>query len=344
MEIALLEYTKTTLEEILAIDSPGGFTKGAARYVADALTAMGYAPVYTKKGGVFCELCGTDEADGLLLSAHIDTLGAMVATVKGNGRLKLSPIGGFSANNVEAENVRVYTRSGNAVSGTVQLVNASVHVNRDFAKTERTFDTVECLLDEDVHTAEDVAALGIGTGCFVCADPRFTITPSGYIKSRFLDDKLSVAILLAYAKHLKESGITPKRRIYLHFTVFEELGHGGAATMPAGVTEMMAVDMGCVGEGLACTEREVSICVKDSSGPYSQEMVTKLLTAAQEKHIAHAVDVYPHYGSDCSAAQSTFDVRCVVIGPGVYASHGYERSHLSGVENTFALICAYTEV
>lgn len=344
MEKNTLDYTMDVLKEILAVDSPGGFTAAAADYVCDRLTEMGYAPARTNKGGVVCCLGGADASDGLLLSAHIDTLGAMVSAVKGNGRLKMVPIGGVDANNIECECVRIYGRDGRVITGTVQLINPSVHVNADHAKTGRTFDTVECVPDEDVHTAEEMHALGIDTGSFVCFDTRFTVTPSGYIKSRFLDDKLSVAILLGYAKYLKENGITSRRQIWLHFTVYEEVGHGGGATMPDGITEMLAVDMGCVGDGIACTEKQVSICCKDASGPYNYEMTTRLMSLAKEKSIGHAVDVYPHYGSDCSAAQRTFDVRCAVIGPGVFASHGYERSHIDAVKNTFDLICAYTDV
>jgi len=344
MEQNILSYTLDTLRGLLGKDSPSGFTEKAAQYVSDALSHMGYTPTCTKKGGVLCCLGGEDGENGLLLSAHIDTLGAMVAGVKGNGRLKLTPVGGFNANNAEAECVRVYTRDGKTVSGTIQLTNASVHVNSGYATTARSFDTVECVLDEDVRCAEDVTALGIETGCFVCADPRTVITNSGYIKSRFLDDKLSAAILLGFARHLSENKITPKRRIYLHFTVFEELGHGASATMPAGVSEMLGVDMGCVGEGLACTEREVSVCVKDSSGPYDYGMTGRLIALAKEKGIAYAADVYPFYSSDCSAAVRTFDVKHALIGPGVYASHGYERSHTDGVKNTFDLLCAYAGV
>ncbi len=344
MEQQILDYILDVLRGILAVDSPSGFTDAAAKYACDRLVEMGYAPSITKKGGVLCCLGGEDAADALLLSAHIDTLGAMVAQVKGNGRLKLTPVGGFSANNVETESVRVYAMDGRVISGTIQLVNASVHVNPEYAKTSRTFDTLECVLDEDVKTAEDVRALGIETGCFVCADPRTVITESGYIKSRFLDDKLSAAILLGFAKYLKENGITPSRRIYMHLTVYEELGHGASATMPDGVTEMLGIDMGCVGDGLACTEREVSVCVKDSSGPYNYAMTNRLITLARENGIAYAADVYPFYSSDCSAAVRTFDVKDALIGPGVYASHGYERSHIDGVKNTFDLLCAYAEV
>ncbi len=344
MEQKILDYTVGVLTEILRVDSPSGFTDKAAEYAYELLKEMGYAPELTKKGGVLCSLGGEDAEDALLLSAHIDTLGAMVAEVKGNGRLRLTPVGGFSANNAEAECVRVYTRDGKTVSGTIQLVNASVHVNPNYSSTGRSFDTVECVLDENVRSADDIRALGIDTGCFVCADPRTVITESGYVKSRFLDDKLSAAILLGFAKYLKENEITPRRRIYMHLTVFEELGHGASATMPKGVTEMLGVDMGCVGDGLACTEHDVSICVKDSSGPYHYGMTNRLIALAKEKNISYAADVYPFYSSDCSAAVRTFDVKDALIGPGVYASHGYERSHLDGVRNTFDLLCAYVGI
>ena len=176
----------------------------------------------------------------------------------------------------------------------------------------------------------------------VCFEPRTRITPSGYIKSRFLDDKLSAAILMGYAKYLKDESVTPERRVYAHFTIYEEVGHGGSASVPEGVTEAWSVDMGCVGEGLQCTEREVSICAKDSGGPYNYDILCRLVELAKEHGIGYAVDVYPHYGSDVETTlKAGHDVRHALIGPGVYASHGYERSHRDGAENTFRLIQAY---
>ena len=195
---------------------------------------------------------------------------------------------------------------------------------------------------DEVFLREDVEKLGIMTGDFVCFDPRTTVTASGYIKSRFLDDKLSVGILLGYAKYLKEENVTPERMIYQHITVFEEVGHGGAASVPEGVTEVISVDMGCVGDGLACDETQVSICAKDSHGPYHYDVVNGLVKAAKENGIDFAVDVYPYYGSDADVALSAgYDVRHGLIGSGVYASHGYERSHVDGVKNTFELLKAY---
>ena len=221
-------------------------------------------------------------------------------------------------------------------------MDASVHVNGSYEKTERTWDTVEVLVDEDVKCREDAVKLGIMPGDYVCFEPRTRITSSGYIKSRFLDDKLSAAILLGYAKYIKDESVNPERRVYAHFTIYEEVGHGGAASVPEGVTEAWSVDMGCVGEGLQCTEREVSICAKDSGGPYNYDILCRLVELAKEHGIGYAVDVYPHYGSDVETTlKAGHDVRHALIGPGVYASHGYERSHRDGAENTFRLIQAY---
>jgi len=217
-----------------------------------------------------------------------------------------------------------------------------VHVNADYSDEKRKFGVMEVVLDEKVKSKEDVEKLGIMAGDIVCFDPRTVVTESGYIKSRFLDDKLSVGILLGYAKYLKEENIEPERMIYHHITVYEEVGHGGAASIPEGVTEVISVDMGCVGDGLSCDETQVSICAKDSRGPYNYDVVTGLIQAAKDNDIDFAVDVYPFYGSDADVALTAgYDIRHGLIGAGVYASHGYERSHKDGVENTFHLICAY---
>lgn len=342
------QYTTYAVEkavELLAIDSPTGFTKVAADWVKKEFEALGFSATLTNKGGVLVDLGGTDAENALLLEAHTDTLGGMVAEVKGNGRLRLTNLGGMRAENSETENVRVYTRAGRVIESTLQLCNASVHVNGAFADTKRSFDTTEVLLDENVKSADDARALGIEVGDIVCFDPRTRVTASGYIKSRFLDDKLSVGILLGFAKYLADNRITLSRRVYVHVTVYEEVGHGGAASVPAGVTEAISVDMGCVGDGLTCTERQVSICAKDSGGPYSYEVVGKLIDAAKATGADYAVDVYPHYGSDVEATLGGgADVRHGLIGSGVYASHGYERSHRDGVKNTLLVLRGYLNV
>lgn len=338
---AAVDYTV----QLLGIDSPTGYTAEAALWVKNQFEALGYKAQITNKGGVLADLGGKDDSDALLLEVHTDTLGGMVAQIKGNGRLKLTALGGMNANNGEAENVRIHTRDGKVYEGTLQLCNASLHVNGDYSGTNRSFDTTEVVIDEDVKSASDVKDLGIQVGDIVCFDPRTRVTESGYIKSRFLDDKLSVGILLGFAKYLKDNNIELKRRVYAHITVYEEVGHGGSASLPNGVTEAISIDMGCVGDGLDCTERQVSICCKDSGGPYSYDIVTKLINAAKKENADYAVDVYPHYGSDVEATlRAGYDIRHGLIGSGVYASHGYERSHIDGVYNTLKVLKGYLEV
>ncbi|MDO4554987.1 MAG: M42 family metallopeptidase [Lachnospiraceae bacterium] len=335
-----VKYILEQVEELLKIDSPSGFTGKVSDYLMKELQSMGYHPELTVKGGVIVSLGGKENA--LLFAAHVDTLGAVTAEIKENGRLRISPVGGLNANNVEAENCRIYTKEDQCYEGTCQLENAAIHVNTKYDEIRRSFDTVEIVLDEPVKTKEDVRALGIENGDYVCFDPKTRITPSGYIKSRFLDDKLSAAILLGFAKYVKEENIELSRKIYLYNTVYEEVGHGASSSIPPDVKETISVDMGCVGTGLACTEREVSICAKDSGGPYDSEIVRRLVKTAKKADISYAVDVYPAYGSDVEASlRAGYDMRHGLIGPGVYASHGYERSHVDGVKNTFRLITEY---
>lgn len=339
-----LDYIIKQTEAVLSIDSPSGYTKEVVDYVMEEYKKLGYNPIQTIKGGILIDLGGKNKKDGVLLEAHMDTLGAMVAEIKENGRLRLTPIGGMEANNAEAENCRVITRFHGKYDGTFQLNNASVHVNKDYAEKKREYKEMEVVLDEAVFTKEDTEKLGIRVGDFVCFEPRTRMTEKGFLKSRFLDDKLSVGILLGYAKYLKDENICLKRAVYEHITVYEEVGHGGAASVPEGVTEAISVDMGCVGEGLQCDEYKVSICAKDSRGPYNYDVVSNLIKAAEENKINYAVDIYPYYGSDVDVTLAAgYDIKHGLIGAGVYASHGYERTHKDGINNTFQLLKAYLE-
>ena len=325
------------LEKLIAIPSPTGFTKAAAEYSVERLKALGYSPEVTNKGCVLCCLGG--EGDPVVFSAHLDTLGGMVAEVKGNGRLRLTRIGGMNPNNAECENATVYTRDGKAYEGCFQMNDPSVHVNGDYSKQERNWDGMELVLDERVYSKADTEALGIATGDYVCFDPRFRVTEKGYIKSRFLDDKLSVAILFDLARRIKEENIALRRKTYIYVTVFEEVGHGCSSGLPEDAKDIISVDMGCVGQGLACREEQVSICVKDSHGPYNYDLTGELISTAKRLGLDYSLDVYPYYGSDADAAlDAGYDLRHGLIGAGVYASHGYERSHIDGAENTLKLV------
>lgn len=339
------EYARFAVEkavELLAVASPTGYTEEAARLVKGEFEKLGYSAFITEKGGVAVDFGGVGTSNALLLEAHLDTLGGMVAEINSNGTLRLSPLGGLNGFNTEGENCRVITRSGKIFDGTFLLKNPSIHVNGEFNKTDRSFDNMCLVLDENVKSAEDTKKLGIRNGDIVAFEPRTVVTKSGYIKSRFLDDKLSVASVLAFGKLLKDKKITLPRRVYLHVTVFEEVGHGAAAVPFDGITEVLSVDMGCVGDGLECDERRVSICAKDSGGPYNYSMTSRLIKAAEKTKAEYAVDVYPHYGSDAEATlRGGHDFRHALIGPGVFSSHGYERGHIDGVENTIKVLYGF---
>ncbi|MCY1712857.1 M42 family metallopeptidase [Caproiciproducens galactitolivorans] len=335
-----MQYIIDQLKNLTSIDSPSGFTGDVTKYTMEQFEKLGYAPYLTKKGCVVCDLGG--EGSPLILSAHIDTLGGMVAEIKKNGRLRITNIGGLNANNCETENCRIRTRSGKVFEGTLQMNDPSIHVNGEYSKQNRTFDDMEIVIDEEVKEKKNTEALDICNGDFVCFDPRTTVTESGYIKSRFLDDKLSVAILLGLAKELREKKLRLRRKVYVFITVYEEVGHGACGALPADAEEIISVDMGCIGEGLACDEKMVSICAKDSHGPYDYDVTNDLIRCAEDSKLNFAVDVYPYYGSDADAALAAgYDLKHGLIGAGVYASHGYERSHIDGVGNTLKLLELY---
>lgn len=325
------------LKKLTAIPSPSGYTKMAAEYLMTTLASMGYEPELSNKGNVLVTLGGSGHP--LVLAAHVDTLGAMVRSIKDNGRLRPTTLGGHQWRTADGENCTIHTRDGRVYTGVVLNKEPSAHVADD--KVEQSEENMEILLDENVDSKADTETLGIQVGDIIAMDPRTVITESGYIKSRFLDDKLSAAILLGFARAVKEEKLNLKRKVSLLFTVYEEVGHGGSY-VPADTEEMISVDMGCVGADLGCTERMVSICAKDSGGPYNYDLITELVNIAKEKGLGYAIDVYPHYGSDVEATlRAGYDIRHGLIGPGVYASHNYERSHMEGVKNTYELVKAY---
>ena len=332
-----LDYIGEQLKALTSIPSPTGFTRAVTDYVMKTLEEMGFAPERSTKGNALVCLGGEDEP--LVLASHVDTLGAMVRSIKDNGRLRPTTLGGHQWSTADGENCTVHTRDGRVYTGVVLNTEPSSHVADE--KVETLEKNMEILLDENVDTKDDVASLGIQTGDIIAMDPRTVITKSGYIKSRFLDDKLSASVLLGLARAVAAGEVKLARKVSLLFTVYEEVGHGGAF-VPADTCEMISVDMGCVGDDLGCTERMVSICAKDSGGPYNYELVSALADTAKRLSLDYAIDVYPHYGSDVEATlRAGYDIRHGLIGPGVYASHNYERSHMDGVRNTYELLRAY---
>ncbi|WP_296112925.1 M42 family metallopeptidase [uncultured Anaerococcus sp.] len=331
------------IKDLVNTPSPTGFTKLAEKYLIEKFEKLGYKPYQNNKGNVIVPINEIEGENGLLLSAHIDTLGLMVRSIKENGALRVTTLGGFPLNFVEFENVKIHTRSGKEYTGVVRLNNPAVHGSDEAKSAKRDDETMEVVIDAITHSIEETEELGIRNGDFISLDPRFRID-NGFVKSRHLDDKASAGVLLALAKEIKEKNIKINRPVYMMFTIYEEVGHGASAGHPAGITDMVAVDMGVVHEDLTCDELKVSICAKDSSGPYNYDLTNDLVKFADEINIDYGIDIYPFYGSDASAAvASDYDYRHALVGCGVAASHGYERTHEKAIKSLFDLLVNLVE-
>ncbi|MBM7642291.1 M42 family metallopeptidase [Streptococcus loxodontisalivarius] len=337
---------KTTVDYITKLTntpSPTGFTRKIMDYVQAEIQSFGYDVTRTNKGGLMVSVKGKDDSKHRIVTAHLDTLGAMVRAIKPDGRLKLALVGGFVYNAIEGENCTVHVaKNGREISGTILIHQTSVHVYRDAGTAERTQDNMEIRLDEKVTTAEETRALGIEVGDFISFDPRVVVTESGFIKSRHLDDKVSAAILIELLKTYKEENVQLPHTTHFYFSAFEEVGHGANSSLPAQAVEYLAVDMGAMGDDQATDEYTVSICVKDGSGPYHYELRQHMVALCQANDIPYKLDIYPYYGSDASAAmRAGAEVKHALLGAGIESSHSYERTHTDSVQATERLVDAY---
>lgn len=333
--------TISFLTKLLSINSPTGYTSNAVSFLRETIEDIGYETVTTPKGNLIVQVDGENAEVTRGLSAHVDTLGLMVRSINSDGTLSLTKLGGPLTPTLDGEYCEIITRDDKVYTGTILSKSPSIHVYKDASTKARDIDNLIVKLDERIETKEDVQNIGIQNGDIIAYDPKVVITDSGFIKSRFLDDKASVAILVSILKMMKQEEVTPATNLKFIFSTYEEVGHG-AAWIPEDITELLAVDMGCIGLDLECTEYDVSICAKDSSGPYDYGMTTQLINYAKEKELNYAVDIYPMYGSDASAALSGgANIRAALIGPGVSSSHGMERTHIDALENTFELIKEY---
>jgi putative aminopeptidase FrvX len=336
----IIEYIIKTLEKVVNIPSPSGFTKDVIQFVRSEAESFGYSCELSNRGGLVISIPGQSQ-ETLGLSAHVDTLGAMVRSISGNGMLKFTLVGGYTMQSVEGCYCKIHTRDGRVYTGTILAKSPSVHTYDDAKTLERSEKNMEVRIDAVVNSKEDVIKLGINSGDYISLEPYFVYTKEGFIKSRHLDDKASVAVLLGLRKHMKENNVIPKKNVKILISNYEEVGFG-ASWIPEDITEFIAVDMGAMGDDLNGTEYAVSICAKDSSGPYDYEMTNKLIALAKENNISYVVDIFPHYGSDVSAAlRGGNNIRGALIGQGIHASHGMERTHKDALENTFKLLKAY---
>jgi len=335
-------YLTKTLIDLLNTPSPTGDTEYAVGFAQQELEYLAVPTVRTQKGALTGTLEGLRHEAPRALSAHVDTLGAMVAQIKPSGRLRLAALNGVMWPTVESEGVQVATRGGRRIGGSIVLTNGAAHVNREAHTSARNAETLEVRLDERTSSAEETRLLGVDVGDFVYLDPRAVETESGFIRSRFLDDKACVAALLAAVKALRDNKVTPAQRTTLLISNFEEVGHGGMDGIPSDLAEMVVLDMGCIGQGLQGDEFHCSICVKDGSGPYSQALTGKLRSIAEQRGIDLKPDIYPNYSSDGSAYwQSGGSAQVALIGPGIDTSHGYERTHVDALRDTAQLIAEY---
>lgn len=340
-----MQQTIDYLKKLTSIASPTGFTREVSDYLVEEVERLGYTAIRTNKGGVNVVVKGKNDNKHRVVTAHVDTLGAMVRGVKADGRLKMAKIGGYPWNMIEGENCLVHVAStGETVSGTILIHQTSTHVYRDAGTAERTEDNMEVRLDAKVRNEKETRDIGIDVGDFISFDPRTIITETGFIKSRFLDDKVSAAILLDLLRKYKEENIQLPHTTHFMFSVFEEVGHGANSNLPKEAVEYLAVDMGAMGDDQQTDEYTVSICVKDASGPYNYEFRNHLVQLAKENGIQYKLDIYPYYGSDASAAmRAGAEVKHALLGAGIESSHSYERTHIDSVEETYKMVNVYLQ-
>lgn len=343
MDINLdIEYVLDMAVDLLNIPSPVGYTDEAMERIGAELDQLDVPYSLTRKGAILAYIEGEDNNYKKMISAHVDTIGAMVKKIKPNGRLELVNLGGVNWGGVEGENCLVHTLDGDAIEGTIVPVKSSVHIYGDEAREmPRNASTMEVRLDEEIYTKEDTEQLGVRVGDFVSFDPRTVITESGYIKSRFIDDKICIAQVLGYIKYLNDNNLKPKNGLYIYISNYEEIGHG-VSVIPDDMDEFIALDIGLVGAEALGDEKKVNIAAKDNKTPYDLSVRLGLMEAAELNNIKYTVDVYNRYGSDASAAiLQGFDFKCGCIGPSVESSHHYERTHIEGIIGTIKLLIAY---
>lgn len=336
-----VKYILDIMKTLVNIQSPSGDTEDAINVVYDEFKRLGVDVFRTRKGAIYGVIEGENTEESVLLTSHVDTLGSMVKEIKSNGRLKLATVGGFAWGSIEGENAYIKTDNNKVYTGTLLPDKASVHIFEEAKSAERTEDTMEIRIDEDVNTAEETRKLGIEVGNFVSFEPRFQVTENGFIKSRHIDDKGCVAIQLGVCKYLKENNLKPKYTSYFYIANYEEIGHG-LYYIPENCKEVIAVDIGTVGGTNRSTEKAVTIFAKDSSTPYDLNLKKRLVKLAEANNIDYKIDIAHRYGSDASAAlRQGKDVLTACIGPGVDATHHYERTHTEGMLNSAKLVAAY---
>jgi len=337
------DYLVDFLVRLLNIASPTGFAEPAIAFVEQELAQFSQLQLTrTRKGALIAKWEASSDLPPVALTAHVDTLGAVVKEIKSNGRLRLSRIGGIQWPSVETEGVWVFPSNGQKIRGSVLIDTASGHVHgAEGSKTPRDDDHMEVRLDARTTSEKETRDLGINIGDCIAFDPRVEMT-NGFIRLRFLDDKACVANIVSAIKSMVDTGMAPARTVYFHISNYEEVGHGASAGIPADVAELLTVDMAVVGKGQESDEFHATLCIKDAGGVYHEGMNKKLRLLAEQHDIPYKTDVYVFYGSDGEAFwRAGGDAALALIGPGIDASHNYERTHTEGLVATTNWIMAY---
>jgi putative aminopeptidase FrvX len=332
------------LTQLLNTPSPTGYTNQAMHFVRETLATLKLDTRFNTKGTLIATWQGKASNRSRALAAHVDTLGAMIKEFdRDTGWPRLSQIGRYAWTSIEGEGCSIFTEEGRVLRGTILPRQASVHIHDSGVDQQaRTDQTIEVRVDANIRSKDDALRFGLNVGDFVAFDPRVEITDTGYIRSRHLDDKAGVACIAGACKALLDAGLRPAQRTTILITHFEEVGHGAAAGLPPDVKELLAVDMAAVGRGQNSNEHSVGIGVKDSGGPYSYEMRRNLIGLAQAADIPYQLDIYPYYRSDVDAIwRSGADLIAGLIGPGVDASHSYERTHVNSLIATVRLLIEF---
>lgn len=341
-----LDYLRDVLLRLLDTPSPSGRTDEVMHLIGDELRALDVPFTLTRRGALVADLAGEQDSPDRAVLVHSDTIGCAVKAVKGNGRLQVVPIGTFSARFAEGARVTIFAGDPDvSYTGTILPLKASGHTFGDEVDVQKVaWEQVEIRVDELVATEEDTRALGIEIGDFVALDPHPVITPSGFVNSRHLDDKAGVAAALGAFRAVVEHDVVLPVSAHLLVTIAEEVGQGASHGLEADVAEMVSVDNAVVAPGQNSRETGVNIAMQDSTGPFDYHLTRKLLRLCSELGIPHQRDVYRYYRSDIAAAlDAGAATRASLVGFGVDASHGYERTHLEGIRNTAELVSAYLQ-
>lgn len=335
------------LVKLLNTPSPTGDTDRAIAFIHDVFQQLQpklpMSLTISPKGVLTATIEGEAHTAPRAITAHTDTLGAMVQEIKSNGRLKMTQLGGWSWTSVEGEGITLFTSNGSQIRGTILPTTASIHAHtREERNKIRSADNMEVRLDARTQSRKETEALGVRVGDIIAFDPRVEVVDNGFIRSRHLDDKAGVATIYGAMLALAESGKRPSQTTTIHISNYEEVGHGAAAALPADIVDLLTVDMAVVAPHQTSDEFSVTICAKDAAGPYHMGFRRELEALAQTHNIPYHTDIYPYYGSDGEAYwRAGGDVRVGLIGPGVDASHHYERTHIDSLEATAKLITAY---